>query len=172
MSEDDKDRELRGYEKMLDRLRHSLTDWEADVGPRLNAAVERARENAVEFGELTRDEAEKIAAWVRRDIEEAADYSSRTGREISAWLAMDSRLVESWIWDRFASVADQTRLDWLRFQESLTAAAEYHTGEIAGPGVLTCTGCEEALHFTRPGRIPPCPRCQGSVFRRPPAEEA
>lgn len=166
MSDADREREVRGYERMLDRLREAIGEFEADVTPRFRYALERARERAVELGELSREEADRVSEWLRRDIEEAADWASRNDETLGAWLRMDIALVESWLWDRFSSVADQTRLDWLRLQESLAANAEYHTGEVTGPGALHCAACGETLHFRKVGHIPPCPKCSKTVFKR------
>lgn len=168
MSDGKKDQEITAYERMLDRLRHALDEFDSDVRPRFRYALERARERAVELGELSREEADRIAEWLRRDIEQAADYTARTEHDLGTWLRMDLRLIEEWIWDRFSSVADQTRLDWLRFQQSLEAAATWHTGEVTAPGVLTCRECGEELHFTTVGRIPPCPHCHATLFDRNP----
>lgn len=167
MSDSDQDdRQVRGYERMLDRLRHRLEETEQAMGDNLREALEHARDRAVELGELTREEADKVAAWLRRDIDEAAQYTAHTQRNLADWLHMDLQLVESWIWDRFASVADRTRLEWLQLQRELGEAATYHTGEIAAPGALACRQCGEVLHFERAGHIPPCPRCRGTEFER------
>jgi len=163
---DQRDREISGYERMLGRLRDSVEDWRDETGPRLRWAIDRLREQAVELNELTHDEADRVARWLRRDVEEAADYSVRTERDLSNWLSMDIQLVESWLWERFSSVADQTRLDWLRFQQSLADNAEYHTGEIAAPGSLACDACNATLRLRQAGHIPPCPSCGQTVFYR------
>ncbi|WP_440995969.1 zinc ribbon-containing protein [Arhodomonas sp. SL1] len=170
MSEDPQERERRGYETMLGRLRERLEEAEHGFGPRVREALEHAREQAVELGELTREEADRIASWLRRDLEEAADFTARTDRDLNSWLHMDVQLIENWILDRFTSVADRQRLEWLEFEQFLERASEYHTGEIAGPGRLRCRNCGETLTFTRPGHIPPCPKCHGTVYSRAPAE--
>jgi hypothetical protein len=168
MAKQQDDREVHAYGKMLDRLRHALDDLENDVRPRLRLALEQARERTVELGELTREEANRIAEYLRRDIEQAADYTTRNDQDLRGWLRMDIQLIEDWIWDRFSSVADQTRLDWMRFEQSLEEASTYHTGEVTGPGTLTCQNCEEQMQFHRPGRIPPCPHCHSTRFDREP----
>ncbi|MBA1146062.1 zinc ribbon-containing protein [Ectothiorhodospiraceae bacterium WFHF3C12] len=170
MSEDKEKRELHGYEKMLDRVREFMDRAEKETGPRLRKAIEDAKERTIELGELTRDEAEKIAEYIRRDVEDAADYTSRTDADLGAWLRMDLQLVENWIWDRFSSVADRTRLEWVELQHELAEREFYHTGEIAAPGVLTCDNCGEQLHYKKAGHIPPCPKCNGTRFRRPEPE--
>lgn len=158
------DKDVRAYERILDRLRERL-DETGERG-RLRDALDTVKERSVQAGELTPEEADAIGEWVRRDVEEAAGYTATTDRDLSTWLHMDMTLVESWIWDRFSSVADRTRLEWLEFQHELARAAEYHTGEVAGPGALACRACGDVLNFEKAGRIPPCPRCQGTIFER------
>jgi len=167
MTDEKEKRELHGYEKMLDRVRDFMERTERESGPRLRKALEQAKERAVELGELTRDEAENIAEYVRRDVEDAADYTTRTDEDLAGWLRMDLQLVENWIWDRFSSVADKTRLEWLELENTLAEREFYHTGEIAGPGMLVCDSCGEELHYKKAGHIPPCPKCAGTRYRRP-----
>ena len=170
MTEDnsrDRDHQVRGYERMLDRLRAFMDQAGEQGRTRLREALEAAKERTVELGELTREEADRIAGYLQRDVEEAAQYSAATDDDLRGWLQMDLQLVENWVWDRFASVADRTRLEWIELQRQLQRAAEYHTGEITGPGVLVCDACGETLSYGKPGRIPPCPKCHASVYRRP-----
>jgi len=165
-TEEKRQREVHGYERMLERLRDRLESTGERVGNSVREALDTARETSVELGELTRDEADRVAQWLQRDLEDAAAYVEKARGTYSDWLYMDLQLVENWIWDRFSSVADQTRLEWQAFNRELTAASRYHTGEITGPGVLECRECGERLHFARAGHIPPCPRCHGSRFER------
>lgn len=158
-SDEHKQKELHGYEQMLERLRDRFGEATAD-------ALKTVREQAIELGELTREQAERVAEALQRDLEDAAEYVARERGTYADWLHMDLQLVEHWMWDRFSSVADQTRLQWMDLQRELTAASRYHTGEITGPGALVCRECGEVLHFARAGHIPPCPRCHGTRFER------
>jgi Zn finger protein HypA/HybF involved in hydrogenase expression len=42
---------------------------------------------------------------------------------------------------------------------------EYKTGEVAGPGTLSCKECGAEMKLTTSVRIPPCPKCHKTVFR-------
>ncbi len=154
------------YEQMLKRLRERLMQTGESVEQGFHDALDIVRERSIELGELTRDEAEQVSAWLKRDLEDAAEYVEKARGTYADWLHMDLQLVENWVWDQFASVADQTRLQWQAFNRELEAAARYHTGEITGPGTLVCRDCGEVLHFQRAGHIPPCPKCHGSQFER------
>ena len=158
--------QVHAYERMLERLRERLEETGEAVEHGFRDALETVRERSIELGELTRDEADRVAGYLRRDLEDAAEYVEKARGTYGDWLYMDLQLVERWMWDRFASVADQTRLQWQAFNRELQAAASYHTGEITGPGTLVCDGCGERLHFARAGHIPPCPSCRGTTFQR------
>lgn len=165
-NEQPRDHEVHGYERMLERVRERLDSTGDAVERGAHEALDAARERSVALGELTREEADRVAAWLQRDLEDAAEYVGSARGTYADWLHMDLQLVENWVWDRFSSVADQTRLQWQALNRQLQAAARYHTGEVTGPGTLVCRDCGEVLHFKRTGHIPPCPKCHGSRFER------
>jgi len=170
MTQQDTSREeklIHGYNRMMERVKGAMEKIGEKTAPRLRQAIEQAKEKAVELEELTEEEAERIGEYLRRDIESAADYlASEKVQELKDWLRIDAQLIEQQLLDMFLSVADQTKLDMLQFQEQLEEASEYRTGEITGPGALACLDCGEVLHFHKTSHIPPCPRCHGTVFTR------
>lgn len=153
------------YDTMAARVQASLERAGNGIDT-LQKALASARETAVELGELTRDEADLVAAWVRRDLHDAGDYLSRTGHELGDWLHMDLELIEHALLDLIAKAADRTQLDMLKFQEETIQAGAYRTGEVTGPGTLRCSECGEELNFRAPGHIPPCPHCHNTTFER------
>ena len=160
------DRHVKAYERMLERVRDFLGEAGHELEPRLEAAIAKAKETAAALGELTREEAERIGDYLRRDLEDAGRYLAEQGGELADWLRFDLQLVEAQLAQWLAQAADQTRLEWERLALRARAVGQWRTGEITGPGTLVCTTCGETLHFHRAGRIPPCPKCKGSTFRR------
>jgi Zn finger protein HypA/HybF involved in hydrogenase expression len=154
---------VRAYRRMLDRARELL---EQETRPSLKHAVESARKTTVELGELTRDEADQVAQYVRRDLHDAGEYLARTGRELREWAQIDLSMVEHGLLDLFVRAADRTRLEFEAFNRELREGPAYHSGEMTGPGTLRCTACGQTMHFHEPGHIPPCPRCHKTEFRR------
>jgi len=150
------------YEKMLERV-NKLSD---KTTPALNNAIDHARETAVELGELSREEAEKIGVYLERDMKDAADFLVETGQEFKDWFKFDVELIEARLFDMFASVADKTSLELRQLAESGKRKRLLHTGEITGPGTLLCTACGEELHFRKAGHVPPCPKCRATEFKR------
>lgn len=159
------DRMVDAYESMLERVDGWLKDAEHAV-PNLRKGIDAAREKAVELDELTREEADRLGAYLERDLKDAGNFLAENGKEFRGWLRFEGKLVESRLLELFAGVADRTRVELETLAERAREASSYHTGEVTGPGTLVCTGCGKELHFHRTGHIPPCPKCRGTGFRR------
>jgi hypothetical protein len=157
---------IAAYDKMMERVNHLLDDAEEQALPALQRNIDKAKKQAVELKEITADEAEKVAEYLRRDLHEAAVYLENTGKELSSWLSFDLQLVEQRMLDLFARVTDKTRLELNRLSAQAKRAQEYHTGEITGIGTLFCADCGCEIHFKKTNRIPPCPKCHKTVFKR------
>ncbi|MDG4551096.1 MAG: hypothetical protein P9F19_16925 [Candidatus Contendobacter sp.] len=161
----------RAYRRMMERVKlrlEELEQAERDALPQLRASIEHAAEKAVELGELTREEARLIGGYLKRDLEDAGQYLTATGRDLRAWLRFDVELLEDRLLDFFQRGVDQSRLEFLTFEtvETEVEPVEYRGGEITGPGTLHCKSCGEPMVFRAPAAIAPCPACGGTVFVR------
>jgi hypothetical protein len=154
-----------GYKSMAARIADALKEFDKNIPVLLHDLIEKARQSAIELGELTEEEAEKVSEYLRRDLEDAATFVDKTGHEIKDWLSFDVLLVEKELWDLFSSVADKTTVELLQFKQSVPPQ-KYHSQEIVGMGGLKCVHCGETLEFYHPAPIPPCPNCQGTLFER------
>jgi len=160
------DRMTDAYEEMLEHVHDAMEETRDSALPGLREYLSDVREKMVEIGELTREEADQIAAYLERDIKDAAGYLSETGEQLSQWWRFDVRQVEDRLLEMFINVADQTKLELERLAQQAHRSSLYHTGEVTGPGTLVCSGCGKELHFKKTGHIPPCAECQGTEFRR------
>ncbi|MEO7557700.1 MAG: zinc ribbon-containing protein [Gammaproteobacteria bacterium] len=163
---------VRAYNRMLERVKAALEQAEQDTLPTVQQHIEIAKKKAVELGELTRDEAEKIGAYVKRDLHDAAQYVADTGKELATWLRFDLKLIEQRVLDVFATMVDRTRLELDKLGLQAKGAHKpkkvslWHTGEITGVGSLACTACGQTMLFHATGHIPPCPKCHATIFQR------
>lgn len=158
---------VHAYNRMMERVKETLGTAAGETGPKLRQAIDKAQDKAVELGELSREEAEKVGDYLRRDLSDAADFlAGQKESEFGEWLRFDIDLIEAEMLDLFLSVADQAKLDMLNFEESLAENEEYHAGQVTGPGTLICEGCGEHVQFHQAGVIPPCPKCGGKVYQR------
>ena len=162
---------IRAYRRMMERVKTRLEEMEQAekaAFPQLSASIEHAAEKAVELGELTREEARLIGGYLKRDLEDAGQYLTTSGRDLRAWLRFDGELLEDRLLDFFQRGVDQSRLEFLTFEQADTEVepVEYRSGEITGPGTLQCLACGEPLVFHAPAAITPCGVCGGAVFVR------
>ncbi len=162
------------YDRMMERVKAGLEEVEQaeqQVLPNLQKSIEHAAETAVELGELTREEAELLGQYLKRDLQDAGHYLATTGHDLRAWLRFDLDLIEDRLLDFLRRAADKTRLEMLSFQEEVERASHYSSGEITGPGTLRCDNCGKVLHFHATAPIPPCPQCQATRFSRMAVDE-
>lgn len=157
------ERLVNAYRRMLERINSTARD---EALPAVRRQIDRAKETAVELGELTAEEAERIGGYLRRDVEDAAAYLTKTGHEFRDWYRFDLKLVEERLAEMFAAMVDRTRAEVDRIADRARGIEKLHTGEITGAGTLYCADCGRELHFHKPGHIPPCPNCRGTHFRR------
>lgn len=160
------DKMVAAYEEMLKRTNETIETTQKESLPRFRELLEKARDNMVELGELTREEAHKVADYLRRDVEDAASYIAETGQDIREWWRFDLELIEQRMVDMFARAADQTSLQLAQWAENARQMSLYQAGEITGPGTLVCDKCGAETHFVQAGRIPACGDCKGTTFRR------
>jgi rubrerythrin len=160
------DKFVHAYERMLERSKSFLTKAGQGVIPKLDYVIETAKEKASELGELTREEADKIADYLKRDLQDAAAFLTDENSELRDWLRLDIALVEARIIDALSLLVDHTKVDLADLAEQAQRFGEWRTGEITGPGTLVCKDCGEVLHFHKTGHIPPCPKCKATTYRR------
>jgi len=168
MSENEKpvDKLVDAYEHMVKRTHETIEHAEKETVPAFRDLLHKTRDNMVELGELTREEANKVAEYVERDIKDAATYIADTGEDLRKWWRFDLDLMEQRMLDAFSHVADQTSLQLRNWAEQARQADLYHTGEVTGPGALVCDACGAEMHMHKTGRIPPCPKCHATGFKR------
>ena len=154
------------YDKMMSRIDDLIDTAEEKALPVLQHNLDKAKNQAIDLKEVSKEEAEKLGAYVRRDLHDAAEYLEQSGKDLSTWLHFDLELIEDRLLDAFSKVADRTRLELSQLAAQAKQAQEYHTGEITTIGTLACQDCGCLMHFKKTSRIPPCPKCHKTIFVR------
>ncbi len=160
------DKLVQAYERMLKQTHETIEKAQKESVPKFREMLEKARDNMVELGELTREEGQKVSDYIKRDIEDAANYIAETGQDMRDWWRFDLQLIERRMMDVFTQVADQTSLQLAQWAENARQMSLYQAGEVTGPGTLICDRCGAETHFVKAGRIPPCADCGSTSFRR------
>lgn len=153
------------YEHVVNRL-HKVKEAATDKAPQLQEWIAEARHKAEELDELTDEDAKKLANWLKRDFDDMMHHMSETEGELKEWLGFEATLFKSTLLEKLLEAADKTTVELLRMKENIHQPSTYHTGELTGPGSLICDECQEILHFHQSGKIPPCPKCNSTMFHR------
>jgi len=130
----------------------------------LDEALKRAGDELSSAGKFTREQSEKISTFVRRDIQHVVDSANKSKTNVKE--AVDPKRIgvgAKSIFSRILSNTAETLSDWAKKSED---NLEFKTGEITSPGSLTCKGCGEVIHMKKTARIPPCPKCHHTLYRK------
>ncbi|MDH5711521.1 MAG: zinc ribbon-containing protein, partial [Gammaproteobacteria bacterium] len=91
------------YNQMMAHIREAFENTDtSDLT--LQKALNNAKEQAVHLGEVTMEEAHEISEYIKRDINDAAEYMMETSAEFGDWLMLDIEILERQIIDMFLSV--------------------------------------------------------------------
>ncbi|VAW54977.1 hypothetical protein MNBD_GAMMA06-219 [hydrothermal vent metagenome] len=174
---------ISAYNQMMQEMRDAFEH--ADLNDMtLQKALDTAKHEAVHLGEVTAEEAHEIGEYIKRDINDAAEYMMETSAEFYDWLMLDIEIIERKVIDLFLSVADHTRIELEQFKqeksndqginenstENQSAKTQhtpiYKSGEITGPGTLICESCGKIKPFLSSDEITDCTQCGHSRFIR------
>ena len=158
---------IQSYNRMVDRVKAAFDHGaERGITPSLIHAIDLCKDKAVTLRELSREEAERIGNFLRRDLEDAAQYLAKPGGELADWMRFDLELIEERLVEAFLVVADRTQVELSQWAEEARHADEYLAEEITGPGTLQCVTCGDTVRFYETSHIPVCPKCGSGVFKR------
>lgn len=161
MSDNNQDpREIGLYEKIAARTAELLDEGKKTF----DEALKKAREEASKAGDYTREQADKAAEYVKRDLAAMGKQADKAKQALKE--AVEPQRVAAGMQSIFTRIligAADTLSDWAKKAEN---NLEYKTGEVTSPGTLTCKACEAEMHLKTTGRIPPCPKCHKTIFRK------
>ena len=135
----------------------------------LQKSLDLAKEEVVHLGEITAEEAHDIGEYIKRDINDAAEFMMETSSEFYDWLLLDIEIIERKVVDLFLSVADHTRIELEQFKLEKQPTEQiplYKSGEITGPGTLICESCGKVKPFLSSDQITDCETCGHDRFIR------
>lgn len=148
------------YQRLADRASELLQDGRKTV----DEALKKAGEEISAGGDFTREQADKIGNYIRRDLS-AVGRKLKKSRDTVITAAEPHRLaagVQSGLAKLLNTAADTLS----GFADRSEKVLEFHTGEVTSPGTLTCKACDKELRLKATVRIPPCPSCHKTVFRK------
>ena len=148
------------YQKMANRAAELMQEGRKS----LDEALKKAGDEISSGGDYTRDQAEKIGSYLRRDLTEVGKKASQASAAVIE--AVEPHRVVAGVQSGLSKLLN-TAADALNgLAEKSKQVLEFKTGEVTSPGTLTCKDCSKEMHFKSTVRIPPCPYCHKTHFRK------
>ena len=181
--------ELTVYEKLRQQVSKTFGELNEKLNPEsVSQAVEKATADLKEAGGHSKEVIGRAADALQKDIvsslrqlkpkveedlEETREHFNKLHNKGGAlWREISTeaeRLKEVSLDKGGAFLLNVTRGlgEWAQsLSEKLGSSLTYKTGEVTHGGTFSCTGCGAELNLKKPGRIPPCPKCSKTEFRR------
>lgn len=141
------------FERSVEKSRTSLED-----------ALETAKKEMVAAGTFSAERGEQLRKFVMRDLALTQDGLESAVRATSQGL--NPERIGYGVLGLMQSLTASAGEVFSDMAESLKAHRTYRTGEICGPGTLTCDNCGSRLTMSQTGHVPPCPKCIHTEFSR------
>ena len=154
------------YQQLLERIVIKISEERYLTEEALAQWLIKAEEFLEAAGELSQEEIELMAAYLKRDLQAFADSMDPDSNSDSPsiWL---SSLVDT-VWHALAEVTDKTQVEWRELAEDLAHDGVYRAQEWVGLGILKCTACGNQQEIYHATQLSPCSKCKGETFQRKP----
>ena len=127
-------------------------------------ALEKAREQMTSLGEFSSEQGEVLKQYLARDLDQTISDAKQFGEEAKERLH-PARLGAGAL-SSFAAVLELTGNALHTLGEKTKEQLTYKTGEMTSAGTLTCQKCGHQVQLKKTGHVPPCAKCNGTVFTK------
>lgn len=152
--------EVRFYEKLAARTAELLESGRKS----LDEALKKASEELAAAGDFSREQADKISSYVRRDLAQLAEQADKARTAVKQ--AADPQRVAAGMQSVLSRILRGAAETLGELAARTEQQLERRTGEVTSPGTLKCRECGAEMRFTATVRIPPCPKCHQTRFRK------
>jgi Zinc-ribbon containing domain len=130
----------------------------------MSVALDKAREQLTALGELGAEHGEELKQYLARDLDQTIADAQHLGEEAKARL--HPARVGAGALSSLAAVLELTGNALRSLGEKTNQRLTYKTGEMASAGTLTCQSCGHQVHIKETGHVPPCAKCNGTLFHK------
>ncbi len=149
------------YDELAARFRELFEAGAEKSAEFASVAMEKAREQLTAAGAFSEAQGKNLKSFLERDLSQMGEAMRDDAREklnpsrVGAGAMASLSELLNMAGSALSSAAEKTR-------KSLSC----RSGEITSAGTLTCEACDHELHFKKTGRVPPCPKCHSTTFRK------
>ncbi len=161
MSEEQADSASEQYDELAARFRELFEAGAEKSSEFASIAMEKAREQLTAAGAFSEEQGKNLKKFMERDLSQMADSMRDEAREKLSPSRVGAGAMAS-----LSSLLHIAGSALSSLSEKTQQAISCRSGEITSAGTLTCIACEHELHFKKTGRVPPCPKCHATQFRK------
>lgn len=149
------------YDQLAERFKELFESGAEKSSEFAATAMEKARQQLTAAGAFSEEQGKNLKVFLERDFSQMAQTMRDGAKEklnpsrVSAGALSSLYALLNAAGLALSSVA-------VRTQKALSC----RSGEITSAGTLTCVSCANELHFKKTGRVPPCPKCHATEFRK------
>ena len=149
------------YDELAARFKEQFEAGAEKSAEFAGVAMEKAREQLTAAGAFSEEQGKNLKTFLERDLSQMVETMRDEAKEklnpsrVGAGAMSSLSSLLNMAGSRFASIAEKT-------QKAITC----RSGEITSAGTLTCISCKHDIHFKKTGRVPPCPTCHATEFRK------
>lgn len=129
-------------------------------------AVGILKKDIVSTGAYVKPKLDEVSGDAKKSFDSWRDKGGELWREIS----QEAEYLMALSRDKgggFLASAAKGLGDWSQsVAEKLDVSLTYKTGEVTHGGEFSCLNCGGNIVLKQPGRLPPCPKCSKTGFRR------
>ncbi|BAN35822.1 isocitrate dehydrogenase [Sulfuricella denitrificans skB26] len=152
------------YDRYAERARELFEAGQEKGKDAMEKAMEVARQQLSDAGEFSAEQGEAFKKFMRRDLEQTSQDMRALSQEAKEHLN-PARLGAGAL-SSIARLLEATGSALQSLSRKAEDALHYNTGDITAAGTLNCTKCGQKVHLKRTTKIPPCPSCHGTEFRK------
>ena len=152
------------YDRFSERVREVFEAGQEKSKEALDKAMDVAREQFSAAGEFSAEQGEVFKQFMRRDLEQTGQDMQALGKDAKERLH-PARLGAGAL-SSMARLLDSAGSALQSLSRKAEEALHYHTGDLTAAGTLTCTKCGQTVQLKRTAKVPPCPSCHGTEFRK------
>lgn len=109
---------ISAYNQIMAEMRNIFNmDRNIQNGMTLQKLLDKAKHQVVHTGKASAEEAHEIGEYIKRDVNDAAEYMMESSAEFHNWLMLDIELIERRVIESFLIAADQTRIEVEQFKQ-------------------------------------------------------
>jgi Zn finger protein HypA/HybF involved in hydrogenase expression len=163
-NDQDKSRLAEQYDKLASKFNELYLAGKERGRESMSVALDKAHEQMTALGEFSAEQGAELKQYLARDLDQTISDAQQLGEEakerfhparLGAGALSSLATMLEFTGNALHSLSSKTK-------ETLT----YRTGEMTSSGTLTCQACGQKVQLKKTGHVPPCPKCNGTLFNK------